>query len=200
VPLHLQSKLLTALERREVVPVGADKPEPIDVRLISATNLTPEHLADADRFRQDLFYRINTVEITLPPLRERREDIPLLLEHFIGFYAQKYNFPVKRLSATALDELMAHAWPGNVRALRHAVERAVILCEGAILEADDFSLVADRANASARGSHDTPKLDDIERDAIARALAESKGNVSRAAVGLGLTRASLYRRKMKYGL
>jgi len=200
VPLHLQSKLLTALERREVVPVGADKPEPIDVRLISATNLTRKHLADADRFRQDLFYRINTVEITLPPLRERREDIPLLLEHFMAFYAQKYNFPVKRLSATALDELMAHAWPGNVRALRHAVERAVILSEGSILEADDFSLVAERTNASARPSPDTSRLDDIERDAIARALAESNGNVSRAAAGLGLTRASLYRRKMKYGL
>jgi len=200
VPLHLQSKLLTALERREVVPVGADKPESIDVRLISATNLTRKHLADADRFRQDLFYRINTVEITLPPLRERREDIPLLLEHFISFYAQKYNFAVKRLSATALDELMAHAWPGNVRALRHAVERAVILSEGAILEADDFSLVAERTNASARGSPDTSRLDDIERDAISRALAESNGNVSRAAAGLGLTRASLYRRKMKYGL
>jgi two-component system response regulator HydG len=200
VPLHLQSKLLTALERREVVPVGADKPEPIDVRLISATNLTPEYLADADRFRQDLFYRINTVEITLPPLRERREDIPLLLEHFIAFYAQKYNFPVKRLSATALDELMAHAWPGNVRALRHAVERAVILSEGVILEADDFSLVAERNNASAHGSHETSRLDDIEKDAIARALAESNGNVSRAAAGLGLTRASLYRRKTKYGL
>jgi two-component system response regulator HydG len=200
VPLHLQSKLLTALERREVVPVGADKPEPIDVRLISATNLTPEHLTDADRFRQDLFYRINTVEIALPPLRERREDIPLLLEHFIAFYAQKYNFPVKRLSATALDELMAHAWPGNVRALRHAVERAIILSEGAILEADDFSLAAERTNSSASGSHEASKLDDIEKDAIVRALAESNGNVSRAAAGLGLTRASLYRRKMKYGL
>src|SRR5580698_1661162 len=200
VPLHLQSKLLTALERREVVPVGADKPEPIDVRLISATNLTPEHLTDADRFRQDLFYRINTVEITLPPLRERREDIPLLSEHFIAYYAQKYNFPVKRLSATALDELMAHAWPGNVRALRHAVERAVILSEGAILEADDFSLATDRTNSSTTGSHDTSRLDDIERSAVARALAENKGNISRAAASLGLTRASLYRRKMKYGL
>jgi two-component system, NtrC family, response regulator HydG len=147
-----------------------------------------------------LFYRINTVEITLPPLRERREDIPLLLDHFIAFYAQKYNFPLKRLSATALDELMAHAWPGNVRALRHAVERAVILSEGAMLEVDDFSLVAERTSPSARGSHDASRLDDIERNAIARALAESDGNVSRAAAGLGLTRASLYRRKMKYGL
>ncbi|HEX3945292.1 MAG TPA: sigma-54 dependent transcriptional regulator [Rhizomicrobium sp.] len=200
VPLHLQSKLLTALERREVVPVGADKPEPIDVRLISATNLNPQHLADADRFRQDLFYRINTVEITLPPLRERREDIPLLLEHFIAVYAQKYNFPHKRLSATALDELVAHTWHGNVRALRHAAERAVILSEGSILEADDFSLAPERTNASTRGSPDTPRLDDMERDAIGRALAESDGNVSRAAAGLGLTRASLYRRKVKYGL
>jgi len=200
VPLHLQSKLLTALERREVVPVGADKPEPIDVRLISATNLSAEHLADADRFRQDLFYRINTVEIKLPPLRERREDIPLLLEHFIAIYAQKYNFAAKRLSATALDELMAHAWPGNVRELRHAVERAFILSDGAILEADDFSLIAPRADVPLGHSADTSRLDAVERSAIARALSESQGNISRAAAALGLTRASLYRRKIKYGL
>jgi DNA-binding NtrC family response regulator len=140
------------------------------------------------------------VEITLPPLRERREDIPLLLEHFIAYYAQKYNFPVKRLSATALDELMAHAWPGNVRALRHAVERAVILSESAILETDDFSLATERTNSSAGGPNDMSRLDDMERNAIARALADNNGNVSRAAAGLGLTRASLYRRKMKYGL
>jgi DNA-binding NtrC family response regulator len=124
----------------------------------------------------------------------------LLLEHFIAFYSQKYNFPAKRLSATALEELMAHAWPGNVRALRHAVERAVILSEGTTLEADDFSLVAERTNAPAGSSSDASRLDDIERSAIARALAQNKGNVSRAAAGLGLTRASLYRRKMKYGL
>src|ERR1700686_1690143 len=186
VPLHLQSKLLTALERREVVPVGADKPEPIDVRLISATNLAPEHLADADRFRQDLFYRINTVEILLPPLRERREDIPLLLEHFIVIYAQKYNIPAKRLSAAALDDLTAHAWPGNVRELRHAVERAVILSEGTILEADDFSLVASRTDAPTGTSSDASRLGDIERGAIARALVDNKGNVSRAAAGVGL--------------
>jgi two-component system, NtrC family, response regulator HydG len=200
VPLHLQSKLLTALERREVVPVGADKPESIDVRLISATNLEAEQLADADRFRQDLFYRINTVEIRLPPLRERREDIPLLLEHFITIYAQKYNFPAKRLSATALDELVTHAWPGNVRELSHAVERAVILSDGAILEADDFWLISPRAEIPAGRSTDTSRLDAVERGAIARVLSESQGNISRAAATLGLTRASLYRRKIKYGL
>src|SRR5579863_1460124 len=175
VPLHLQSKLLTALERREVVPVGADKPEPIDVRLISATNLEAMHLADANRFRQDLFYRINTVEIRLPPLRERREDIALLLEHFIAVYAQKYNFPAKRLSATALDELMTHAWPGNVRELRHAVERAVILSDGTILEADDFSLIAPRAEVPVGQSADPSRLDAVERGAIVRALSESQG-------------------------
>jgi two-component system response regulator HydG len=200
VPLHLQSKLLTALERREVVPVGADKPEPIDVRLISATNLEAVHLADADRFRQDLFYRINTVAIRLPPLRERREDIALLLEHFIAVYAQKYNFPARRLSATALDELMIHAWPGNVRELRHAVERAVILSDGAILEADDFSLIAPRAEVPVGHSADPSRLDAVERGVIVRALSESQGNISRAAATLGLTRASLYRRKTKYGL
>jgi DNA-binding NtrC family response regulator len=200
VPLHLQSKLLTALERREVVPVGATKPEPIDVRVICATNLAPEHLVDPDRFREDLLYRINTVEIALPPLRERREDIPLLLEHFIAHYAQKYNFPAKRLSAVALDELTVHAWPGNVRALRHAVERAVIFSEGAMLEPADFSLVAARRDGAAKPSPESSRLEAVERSAIARELEKHHGNVSRAAEALGLTRASLYRRKEKYGL
>jgi len=200
VPLHLQSKLLTALERREVVPVGATKAEPIDVRLICATNVAPEHLGDPDRFREDLLYRINTVEIALPPLRERREDIPLLLEHFIALYAQKYNFPAKRLSAAALDALTAHAWPGNVRALRHAVERAVIFSEGPVLEAADFSLVAARKDAAVKPAPESSRLDAVERSAIAQALEQHQGNVSRAADALGLTRASLYRRKEKYGL
>ena len=200
LPLHLQSKLLTALERREVVPVGANKPEPIDVRLVCATNLDPEQLADPDRFREDLLYRINTVEIALPPLRERREDIPLLLQHFIAIYAQKYNFPNKRLSAAALEDLLAHSWPGNVRALRHAVERAVIFSEGAVLQATDFSLGAQRMKVIAKPLPEASRLDDVEKSAIARALEQHQGNVSRAAEALGLTRASLYRRKEKYGL
>lgn len=200
VPLHLQGKLLTVLETREVVPVGSEKAERIDVRVLSATNLSPEQLADQNFFRQDLLYRINTVEVLLPPLRERREDVPLLLAHFTAIYAQKYNFPAKRLSAAALEHLMAHAWPGNVRALRHAVERAVILSEGAILEVKDFSLVAQSVDVPAKGSPDDSKLDTIERSAIARALDQHKRNVSRAAQALGLTRASLYRRMEKYGL
>jgi DNA-binding NtrC family response regulator len=198
VPLHLQGKLLTALERREVTPVGSDKPEPIDVRLVSATNLPPERLADENVFRQDLLYRINTVEITLPPLRERREDIPLLLEHFVGMYGEKYNVPAKRLGAAALERLMRHPWPGNVRALRHSVERAVILSEGALLEAEDFSLATPSASVPAASEAST--LDTVEREAIARALETHGRNVSRAADALGLTRASLYRRMQKYDL
>jgi two-component system response regulator HydG len=192
--------LLTALERHEVIPVGANKPEPIDVRLVCATNLAPEQLSDTNRFREDLLYRINTVEIVLPPLRERREDIPLLLGHFIALYAQKYNFPVKRLSAAALEQLTAHAWPGNVRALRHAVERAVIFSEGVILEPADFSLAAVRLEPAATALPEASRLDAVEKSAIVRALEKHQGNVSRAAETLGLTRASLYRRKEKYGL
>jgi two-component system, NtrC family, response regulator HydG len=145
-------------------------------------------------------YRINTVEIFLPPLRERREDIPLLLEHFITVYAQKYNFPAERLSAAALDDLTAHDWPGNVRALRHSVERAVIFSEGAAFETADFSLATPHVGSAAKPTHDTSRLDTLERSAIARALEKHQGNVSRAAEALGLTRASLYRRKEKYGL
>jgi DNA-binding NtrC family response regulator len=200
VPLHLQTKLLTALERREVVPVGSDRAEPIDVRLISATNLPPQQLADERVFRTDLLYRINTVEITLPPLRQRREDIPLLLEHFIALYAQKYNLPRKRLTADALERLTAFDWPGNVRALRHAVERAVILSEGSALEAEDFSLPREPRPGQPDAASDGLNLGSVERNTIQQALSQHDGNVSRAAQSLGLTRASLYRRMQKYGL
>ena len=206
VPLHLQSKLLTALERREVTPVGGEKPQAFDVRLISATNLSPERLADQNVFRQDLLYRINTVEIDLPALRERREDIPLLLDHFVAIYSEKYNVPPKRLSAAALERLMAHVWPGNVRALRHAVERAVILSEGDMLEPGDFSLAAPGPGPAAASAAAMPlppeaaTLDAVEKDAILRALEAHGRNISRAAEALGLTRPSLYRRMQKYGL
>jgi len=200
VPLHLQSKLLTALERHEVVPVGASKPEPIDVRIICATNLPAQRLADENLFRQDLLYRINTVEIALPPLRERHEDIPLLLEHFVRFYAQKYNFPAKRLSAAALEYLSAYDWPGNVRALRHAVERAVILSEGMILEPNDFPLTAPRTPVPDASVQTGMTLDTMEKSTILQALDRYNRNVSHAAKSLGLTRASLYRRMEKYGI
>jgi DNA-binding NtrC family response regulator len=200
VPLHLQSKLLTALERREVVPVGAEKPEPIDVRLICATNLGNERLTDENLFRQDLLYRINTVEITLPPLRDRTEDIPLLLAHYAALYAQKYNLAPKRLSAALIDRLSAWPWPGNVRALRHAVERAVILGDGDMLDLGDFPMADTDREPPASASAETSRLDAVEKATIIRALERHKNNVSRAAEALGLTRTSLYRRMEKYGL
>jgi two-component system response regulator HydG len=197
VPLALQSKLLTALERREVVPVGAEKPEAFDVRLVCATNTARERLADENLFRPDLLYRINTVEITMPPLRERSEDIPLLLAHYAAQYSQKYNLPVKRLSAALIDRLSGWSWPGNIRALRHAVERAVILSEGDLLDVADFPLAESGKASAAPG---ISPLDDVEKSAIIRALERHENNVSRAAEALGLTRASLYRRMEKYGL
>lgn len=198
VPLHLQSKLLTALERREVVPVGAEKPEPIDVRLICATNIGLDKLGDETLFRQDLLYRINTVEIKLPPLRERREDIALLLGHYATHYSQKYNLPTKRLGASLTERLSNWTWPGNVRALRHAVERAVILSEGDVLGLADFPFVETETPQEPVAS--VSRLETVERAAIVRALDKHKNNVSRAAEALGLTRASLYRRMEKYGL
>jgi two-component system, NtrC family, response regulator HydG len=200
VPLHLQSKLLTALERREVVPVGADTAQSIDVRLVCATNLEPQKLADANVFRQDLLFRINTVEILLPPLRDRREDIPLLLEHFVGVYCRKYNFPPKRLGAAVLDRLIDYPWPGNIRALRHAVERAVILSESDILSDADFPPAATAGNLPGNIHEPASRLDAVEKAAIVRALERHGNNVSRAAATLGLTRTSLYRRMEKYGL
>lgn len=199
LPLHLQAKLLTVLERREVVPVGAEKPEPIDVRLISATNLSQDRLNDENVFRADLLYRINTVEILIPPLRERREDLPLLLEHYAGLYAQKYNLPAKRFSASLMSKLTAYDWPGNVRALRHAVERALILSDGSLLTESDFPFV-DTAKETDAAAADLSRLDQVEKDTITRALKRHDNNVSRAAQALGLTRASLYRRMEKYGL
>jgi DNA-binding NtrC family response regulator len=197
-PLHLQSKLLTALERHEVIPMGSEVPEPIDVRLICATNLDRSKLADENLFRQDLFYRINTVEIVLPPLRDRREDIPLLLEHYIAHYSQKYNLSPKRLSASLADHLSAWDWPGNVRALRHAVERAVILSDSEFLGMEDFPFcVPTVEEVSAAGGS---RLASVEKMEVERALAQHGGNIARAARALGLTRTSLYRRIEKHGL
>jgi DNA-binding NtrC family response regulator len=198
VPLSLQSKLLTALERREVVPVGADRPEPIDVRLICATNMGPEKLTDDEVFRQDLLYRINTVEIVLPPLRHRRQDIPLLLKHYAEVYTEKYNLRPKKLPASLVEWLAEWPWPGNIRALKHAVERAVILSESEELSPADFPISA--AHLPPESETTISRLDAVEKDAILRALEKHNKNISRTAEALGLTRTSLYRRMEKYGL
>jgi len=174
------------------------------VRVVSATNLSPLQLGDEARFRQDLLFRLNTVEIELPPLRDRREDIPLLLAHFLEFYARKYAKPERTLPPGVLAELVAYAWPGNVRALRHAAERAVILAEGERFTASDFPLArgasAPLATTPAELTPSDLNLDRAERLLVERALKKHAFNISNAAAELGLTRGTLYRRMEKHGL
>jgi DNA-binding NtrC family response regulator len=206
LPLHLQPKLLTALEQRQVVPVGANRPAAIDVRVIAATNLAPERLSDESLFRQDLLFRLNTVEIELPPLRERREDIPLLVDHYVALYAKKYGKPARAVPAAVMNALQDYDWPGNVRALRHAAERAVILAEDGAFTVEDFSLSrggAPRsapATAPAAAVRDDLNLERAEKQIVEAALKKHAYNISLAAAELGLTRASLYRRMDKHGL
>jgi DNA-binding NtrC family response regulator len=200
LPLHLQPKLLTALEQREVVPVGANKPIPIDVRVVAATNVSGDTLADEKRFRQDLLFRLNTIEITLPPLRERREDIPLLLDHYLTTYARKYDKPRRLLPPEVSEVLRLHDWPGNVRALRHAAERAVIMADGDRYRIDDFPLPRRSEASSLSVLGDSLNLDQLEKQMIERALRMHHFNVSLAAAELGLSRGALYRRMEKHGL
>jgi DNA-binding NtrC family response regulator len=200
LPIHLQPKLLTALEQREVVPVGANRPIPIDVRVVAATNASSDNLADEKRFRQDLLFRLNTIEITLPPLRERREDIPILLDHYLGLYARKYDKPQREVPPHVLDALTRHDWPGNVRALRHAAERAVIMADGDHYRPDDFPLPQRSEAASISMVGETLNLDQLEKQMIERALRMHHFNVSLAASELGLSRGALYRRMEKHGL
>ena len=200
LPLHLQPKLLTALEQREVLPVGSNKPIPIDVRVVAATNSSADHLADEKRFRQDLLFRLNTIEIELPPLRERREDVPILLDHYLSLYARKYDKPQRALPPAVTEALVRHDWPGNVRALRHAAERAVIMADGESYRLDDFPLPQRSEAASLSVVGDSLNLDQLEKQMIERALRMHHFNVSLAASELGLSRGALYRRMEKHGL
>jgi DNA-binding NtrC family response regulator len=200
LPLHLQPKLLTALEQREVVPVGSNRAVPIDVRVVAATNLAAERLSDETRFRQDLLFRLNTIEIHLPPLRARRDDIPLLLDHYLGLYARKYDRPQRQLPAEVIEALVRHDWPGNVRALRHAAERAVIMADGVAYRMDDFPLPQRAEGQSLASVSGNLNLDQLERQMIERALRMHHFNISLAATELGLSRGALYRRMEKHGL
>lgn len=206
--LPLQAKLLSALQSRKIVRVGSNKEIPVDIRLISATNLPVYQMVDEGKFRQDLLFRINTIEISLPPLRERIEDIPLLVQHFLEFYSKKYHKAKKQISDAAMSALMEYRWPGNVRELQHAVERAVIMSEGEILQASDFLFPTNSGNnhAANNGKNkselglDNYNLEGAEKMIILKVIDKHKGNISRAAKELGLTRAALYRRIEKYGL
>jgi DNA-binding NtrC family response regulator len=195
----LQSKLLSVLQNRKVVRLGAHQEIPIDVRVICATNMSLYEMVDEGKFRQDLLYRVNTVEIQIPPLRERVEDIPDLVEHFLGVYTKKYRLPKKRVSVAAIKRLKKHSWPGNIRELQHAVERALIMSEETTLQAHDFFLSKPVQKGSLLNSQNL-NLQDTERILIRKVIEKHGGNISKAAKELGLTRASLYRRIEKYDL
>ena len=198
LPQPLQAKLLTVLQNREVVRVGSNKSRPIDIHLICATNMDINKMINENRFRQDLLYRINTVEIKLPPLRERIEDISLLAEHFIQVYARKYQKPIKTLSLPALKKLEKYQWPGNIRELQHAIERAIIMSDSQVLRPDDFLLTPQEIPQDGIVFNHY-NLEKVEKIVIQKTLKKCNGNVSQAAKELGLTRASLYRRMEKYG-
>ena len=197
---NLQSKLLSVLQNRKVVRLGTNREIPIDVRLICATNMPLYQMVNENKFRQDLLYRINTVEILLPPLRERLEDIQQLVEHFLVIYCKKYKMPLKRINPTTIRRLEKHSWPGNIRELQHAVERAVILSESNILQPQDFFLSQIEDGSQSDESDDITNLEEREKLLIRRVIDKHGGNISKAAKELGLTRASLYRRIEKHGL
>jgi DNA-binding NtrC family response regulator len=197
--LPLQAKLLTAIERREVTRVGANKPSNIDVRLICATNNDVYDLVEKEEFRQDLLYRINTVEIHLPPLRDRTGDISVLADHFTKIYAKKYKKKISKISPQAHKKLNGYSWPGNVRELQHAIERAVIMSENNTLDTEDFILSSQHKKQS-DFDFENYNLDQIERKIINKVLKQHQGNITKAAKDLGLTRTSLYRRMEKHEL
>lgn len=195
LPLAAQMKLLRVLESREVVPLGSDRHSSVDVRLVAATNQPLEDMVGERQFREDLLYRINTIEIVLPPLRERKEDIEPLAEHFLQSFARKYRAATKSLLKESLLLLESHHWPGNVRELSHVIERAVILQEDPELGPESF-----RFSAMTGEARESLNLDANERRMVAQALEEADGNISHAAAALGITRAALYRRIEKFGL
>ena len=199
VPLNLQAKLLRVLETGEFERVGSSKTQKVNVRLLSATNADLHAEVAAGRFRQDLLFRLNTVEIRLPPLRDRIEDIPILAEHFLKLHRERYRRPIMGFTPEALHALRQHLWPGNVRELDHVIERAVLMSPGSIVTPFDLALEATPdARLSAR--LEEMSLEDAERLLIKKALARFEGNANRAAEALGLSRSALYRRLQKYGL
>jgi len=196
LPLTLQSKLLAVLQNREVIPIGSNEKIPVDIRLISATNSDMLGMVSENRFREDLLYRLNTIQIEIPPLRDRGDDIELLATHFLKIFEKKYNKTRLKLGVRAVSKLKKHTWPGNVRELQHTIEKAVILCESDVLSPDDFIF-----SLHAKIIHDEPEsLEEMERRMIESALDKCSGNLSAAAQQLGVTRQTLYNKIKKYDI
>ncbi len=200
ISLQQQSKLLSVLQNRQVIRLGSNEAVDIDIRLICATNVSLADLSNENRFRKDLIYRINTVEMVLPPLRNRREDIPLLAQHYANLYTNKYSKPTIELDKKAIAKLMDYQFPGNVRELQYTIERAVIMTDGETLQAEDllFSPI-ETAKQLAEEQADM-KLSSVEKNAILRVIEKHNGNITKAAKELGLTRTALYRRLSKYDI
>lgn len=196
--LPMQSKLLTAIEKRQISRLGSTQTVPIDVRLICATNADIRQMVEDGNFRQDLLYRINTIEIHIPPLRERGNDIILLADHFLDRYTRKYKKKIHGLTREAKNKLLKYAWPGNVRELQHTIERAVILGDGSMLKPENF--LFHTTSKQKKEEEVILNLEQLERQAIEKALRISNGNISRAAEYLGITRFALYRKLEKLGL
>lgn len=196
--LPMQSKLLTAIEKRQISRLGSTQTVPIDIRLICATNADIRQMVEDGNFRQDLLYRINTIEIHIPPLRERGNDIILLADHFLDRYTRKYKKKIHGLTREAKNKLLKYAWPGNVRELQHTIERAVILGDGSMLKPENF--LFHTTSKQKKEEEVVLNLEQLERQAIEKALRISNGNISRAAEYLGITRFALYRKLEKLGL
>jgi len=194
--MPLQAKLLTAIQNQEITPVGSNTPVKTDTRLICATNMPLVEMIEKNQFRQDLFFRINTVEIHLPPLRDRLDDINVLAAHFLESFKKKYHKPGLKISNEAFKKLKKYNWPGNIRELQHIIERTVIMSNGEILNASDFILdISDKSTYNKNNLN----LEDIEKNAIEKALKKHSFNVSAAAKELGLGRTTMYRKMTKYG-
>ncbi|MEM0938663.1 MAG: sigma-54 dependent transcriptional regulator [Bacteroidota bacterium] len=196
----LQSKLLTAIQNRKVTRIGSNQEISVDIRLISATNMPVYEMVNDNTFRQDLLYRINTVEIQLPPLRERMEDMEQLSNHFVKMYAGKYRKTINGVTASTVSKLQKYPWPGNIRELQHAIERAIIMSDNQQLMPEDFFFLAQKPDTNVSLEPDSYNLDDMEKNTIQKVVNKYEGNISKAAKELGLTRASLYRRLEKHGL
>lgn len=200
IPLHLQAKLLSVLQNRQVIRLGSNEPAAVDIRLICATNLPLSELANENRFRKDLIYRINTVEIVVPPLRKRGSDIILLAKYFSRLYSNKYMKPVLDFDSKALDKLMNHHYPGNVRELQYIIERAVIMADGDQLQANDLIFSPIESAITTESEPQELKLSAIEKNTILKVIEKNNGNITKAAKELGLTRTALYRRLSKYDI
>jgi two-component system, NtrC family, response regulator HydG len=200
ISLYQQAKLLSVLQNRTVTRLGSNQAIPIDIRLICATNVPFAELANESRFRKDLIYRINTVEITIPPLRKRTKDIPLLAKHFAKMYATKYFRQEVQLEPSALNKLVQYHFPGNVRELQYTIERAVIMSEDDIIRETDLIFSPLENQEAAKQEENDFRLSTVERNAILKVIEKHHGNITKAAKELGLTRTALYRRLSKYDI